>query len=173
MFTHSKIPVRIERLSENQIKNNAATFYLNFALLFTPSEKSNMRNENLRKRIDNIQNKAKMLLGRIDSSDFEDIKKTILENRKQISENMKIIEEQKSIIDELKEIKEDKFEEFTSELLADMNYDTIFELTKNKEIAFDKNHPYINNIKFIKDLIDYYIQTEEYEECANLQSLVY
>jgi len=131
-----------------------------------------MRNENLRKRIDNIQNKAKLLLSRIDSSDLEEIRKTIMENRKQISENMKFIEEQKSIIEELKELKEDKFEEFTTELLSDMNYETILDLTKNKEIAFDEKHPYINNIKFIKDLIDFYIETEEYEECAKLQSLV-
>jgi hypothetical protein len=132
-----------------------------------------MRNQNLKKRIENIQDKARLLLGRIDSSELEAIKKTILENRKQISENMKIIEEQKSIIEELNELKDNKFEEFTTELLSDMNYETILELTKNKEIAFDENHPYINNIKFIKDLINFYIETEEYEECAKLQSLVY
>jgi len=131
-----------------------------------------MRNENLKKRIDNIQNKAKLLLSKIDSTESEEIRKTILENKKHISENMKLIEEQKSIIDELNNLKNNTFEEFTTELLTDMNYETIFDLTKNKEIAFNEKHPYINNIKFIKDLIDYYIEIEEYEECAKLQSLV-
>lgn len=132
-----------------------------------------MRSENLRKRIDNIQNKAKLLLSKIDSSELTEIKKTILENRNQISENIKLIEEQTHIISELKEVKDDKFEKFTTELLGDMNYDTILDLTKNKEIAFDKVHPYFNNIKFIKELLDYFIETEEYEECASLQRLVY
>ena len=131
-----------------------------------------MRNEDLRKRITLIQEKAKSILNRIELSKEKVSDNNIDENEKVISENYKIIEEQKFIIEELSEIKKEKYEKFTSELLGEMNYDTIFDLTKDKEISFDKKHPYFNNIKFIKDLMQYYIEVEEYEECSYLHSLV-
>jgi hypothetical protein len=138
-----------------------------------------MKNGDLIKRIENIQNKAKSILVKIDilrkynNKKFISLKKVILESEKQISENFKLIEEQNSILNDLNEIKEKRFENFSVDLLKDMNYDTILELTQNKEIDFDENHPYYNNVKFIKDLMDYYISLEEYEECSNLQRLVY
>ena len=134
-----------------------------------------MKNVNIRKRIDLIQEKAKSLLQRMDLVKYNknnELEKIIIENKKTIAENISIIEEQSFIINEMQEVKNDKYNDFTSDLLSDMNYETILGLTKNKEIAFDNKHPFINNIKFIKDLMDYFIETEEYEECSYLQTLV-
>ena len=134
-----------------------------------------MNNENIKKRIDSIQAKAKSLLQRIDSkkiNENKDLEKVIFENKKIIAENIKTIEDQSFIISEIQEIKDDNFNEFTSELLSNMNYETILEITKNKEILFDNNHPFFNNIKFMKELMDYFIEIEEYEECSYLQTLV-
>lgn len=42
------------------------------------------------------------------------------------------------------------------------------ELTINKEIEFDSKHPYFNDPEFLNDLLEHYIDIEDYEMCAYL-----
>jgi hypothetical protein len=46
-----------------------------------------------------------------------------------------------------------------------------FKLTVDGEIPFNEFHPKFNDEKFIQKLIEYYIHTEEYEECGRIQKI--
>lgn len=45
------------------------------------------------------------------------------------------------------------------------------ELTINKSIEYNKLHPYFNDEGFAKELLDYFIEVEDYEMCASLSKL--
>ena len=50
---------------------------------------------------------------------------------------------------------------------GDVN-ESIFVLTVNGKLAFNRAHPQFNNEKFFNRLLDYHTQREEYEICAQL-----
>ncbi len=138
---------------------------------------------NLLKKIDSIKRKANMLLFKIDEAkknkakisknDFEKAYNQIKEDDDLISENYKTINEQLMLIDELSSLKENiELAQYSEELIAVMDFDTYFDLTVKAEIDFNEDHPYYRNIKFVKKLIDSYIEVEEYEKCAELIKLV-
>jgi len=142
-----------------------------------------MNKNSLLKKIDDIKKKANMLLYKIDKSnenkseiskdDFEKAYVQLKENEEIISENYKTISEQLQLIEELTHLKENiQLASYSEELIAIMDYDTYFDLTIENEIDFNEEHPYFKNIKFIKQLIDSYIKTEEYEKCAYLMKLM-
>jgi hypothetical protein len=138
---------------------------------------------NLLKKIDDIKRKANMLLFKIDEAkknkakisknDFEQAYKQIKEDDDLIEENYKTINEQLMLIDELTHLKKNiELAQYSDELVAIMDFETYFDLTISNEIDFNEDHPYYRDIKFIKKLIDSYIETEEYEKCAELIKLV-
>ena len=138
---------------------------------------------NLLKKINDIKKKANMLLFKIDEikknkaniskSDFEQAYNQLKEDENLIDENYKTINEQLMLIEELTHLKENiELAQYSDELIATMDFETYFDLTISNEISFDEEHPYYRNIKFIKKLIDSYIEVEEYEKCAELIKLV-
>jgi hypothetical protein len=134
-----------------------------------------MKNQELLHKIEKIKKQANLLLFKIDKArDQQQITgKTIPEVEKLIDENNKTIIEQLKIIDELVNLNKTlNNENFDDEKLSEMDYDSYFTLTINNEIPFNKNHPYFKDIRFIKDLMNHYISTEEYEKCIYLQSII-
>ena len=138
---------------------------------------------NLLKKIDSIKRKANMLLFKIDEAkknkakiskdDFEKAYHQIKEDDDLIAENYNTINEQLMLIEELTHLKENiELARYSDELIAVMDFDTYFDLTIESKIDFDEEHPYYRDIKFIKKLIDSYIEVEEYEKCAELIKLV-
>jgi len=138
---------------------------------------------NLFKKIDDIKRKANLLLFKIDEAkknkaqiskdDFEKAYNQIKEDDELIAENYKTINEQLMLIEELTHLKENiELAQYSDELIAVMDFDTYFDLTIKKEIDFNEDHPYYRDIKFIKKLIDNYVEVEEYEKCAELMKLV-
>lgn len=43
-----------------------------------------------------------------------------------------------------------------------------FELTANKTLDFDQEHPYYNDKEFLNELIAFFVKTEDYEMCSLL-----
>jgi len=138
---------------------------------------------NLLKKINDIKKKANMLLFKIDEvkrnkvdiskNDFEEAYNQLKEDDSLIDENYKTINEQLMLIEELTSLKENiELAQYSEELIATMDFETYFDLTFSNEISFDEEHPYYRDIKFIKKLIDSYIEVEEYEKCAELIKLV-
>ena len=138
---------------------------------------------NLFKKIDDIKRKANMLLFKIDEAkknkekiskdDFEKAYNQIKEDDDLIEENYKTINEQLMLIEELTHLKENiELAQYSDELIAVMDFDTYFDLTIENEIDFNEEHPYYRDIKFIKRLIDNYIEVEEYEKCAELMKFI-
>jgi len=134
-----------------------------------------MKSQDLLHKIKEIKKKANMLLYKIDKArKLENNPQTNPAVEKLIDENNQTIIEQLKIIDELVQINKLFSEELRNdnEYLSEMDYDSYLVLTQNGEINFDKNHPYFKDIRFIKDLMQYYIDTEQYEKCSYLQSII-
>lgn len=97
-------------------------------------------------------------------------------NKSLLEENKDAINLQKSIIEFMEKHKIEMDDTFhlltnTQELLQienSLSKDDYFELTINKTLDFDKNHPCINDQEFINDLLDYFTLTEEYEMCSQI-----
>jgi hypothetical protein len=65
----------------------------------------------------------------------------------------------------------DTKEELRKEYLAKFSREDYMELTANEMMPFDEHHPYFHDESFIDELLERFIQTENYEMCAHLQSL--
>ena len=104
-------------------------------------------------------------------------------NNQIIKENNEAIKLQKSIIEFLKSY-HDELSQFPETIEVENPQKTIalskkielkredyFELTVNKDIEYDNQHPYFKDESFTKDLICYFIEVEDYEMCAKLVSL--
>lgn len=104
-------------------------------------------------------------------------------NKQIIKENNEAIKLQKSIIEFLKSY-HDELSQFPETIKVENPQKTIalskkielkredyFELTVNKDIEYDDQHPYFKDESFAKDLISYFIEVEDYEMCAKLVSL--
>jgi len=46
-----------------------------------------------------------------------------------------------------------------------------FHLTANKGIAFDRQHPYYSDREFLNDLMQHFIDVEDYEMCSKLNTV--
>ena len=134
---------------------------------------------NLLKKIEDIKRKANLLLFKIDEAkknkkdisknDFNTAYNQIKEDDALISENYNTINEQLALLEELTNLKDNiELEQYSEELSAVMDFETYFDLTSGNEIDFNEDHPYFRDIRFIKKLIEKYIETEEYEKCAEL-----
>jgi len=107
-------------------------------------------------------------------------------NKRMITENNEALKIQKDIIHYLETYHSEiaKFPQITStnhdshqEILnsgitkIEISRDDYFQLTINKEIAFDLRHPYYEDKEFLYLLMDYFISTEDYEMCAYLSTI--
>jgi len=140
-------------------------------------------NSNILKKIEDIKRKANLILSKINEAkknkediskkDFKKAYKQLQEYDNIISENYKTINEQLMLIEELTNLKESiELAQYSEELTSTMDFDTYFDLTLKSEIEFNIHHPYYNNIRFIKKLIDTYIELEKYEKCSDLLKLL-
>ncbi len=131
-----------------------------------------MNKEKIIQKVNEIKKKANLLLLKINKA--RKINKTEIQSYdksidKLINENNKIIIEQIELIDELVRLNNELKD---NTLMTKIDFDTYFTLTINNEVDFDVNHPFYKDIRFIKALIDYYIEIEEYEKCIPLQKLI-
>lgn len=95
-------------------------------------------------------------------------------NNRLLDENKDAIKLQKNIIDFMEKHKvemDNTFYFITDSNEEDMlkeslTRDDYFELTANKTLDFDQEHPYFFDQDFINELIAYFSEIEDYEMCA-------
>ena len=57
----------------------------------------------------------------------------------------------------------------SKEKQSPLSKEDIFNLTISKELQFDEDHPYFNDEEFFDELMDYFMDVEDYEMCSFLQ----
>jgi len=107
------------------------------------------------------------------------------QNKKIIEENQDSLKIQLSIIQFLDKYKHElkgysDIENITYELqqseenlserkdVQELTREDYFHLTANKGIVYDEQHPYYSDIEFLNDLMQYFIDAEDYEMCSKL-----
>ena len=101
---------------------------------------------------------------------YEENKKLLKENNDSIKIQLqlsKFIETYKNELEEPEEKQGDTIES-PIETEAPLTKNDIFDLTINKELQFDENHPYFNDEEFFNELMDHFSSVEDYEMCSFL-----
>ena len=101
---------------------------------------------------------------------YQENKKLLTENNDSIKLQLQLTKFIDTYKNEFEETEEKQFNktEASKETEAPLTRDDIFELTVNKELQFDENHPYYEDEEFFNDLMEHFSSVEDYEMCGFL-----
>jgi len=153
--------------------------------------------ENLKKTIEALKHRIRYNLDLIQSNEkrirellkepvseerSEKLNKRFNINNKMIKENDEAIKLQRNIItylenyaDELTHFPEAIEVEKSKKSIqvntkVEINREDYFDLTVSKALDFNKNHPYFKDKSFARDLLNHFIEIEDYEMCARINN---
>lgn len=99
---------------------------------------------------------------------YQENKKLLKENNDAIKLQLQLSKFIDTYKNELEATEENQMEATQEEPEAPLSKEEVFELTANKEIPFDENHPYYNDEDFFNDLMEHFTSVEDYEMCSFL-----
>jgi hypothetical protein len=97
---------------------------------------------------------------------YQENKKLLKENNDSIKLQLQLSKFIETYKNELKETEDSQMVTNQQEEEAPLTKEEIFDLTINKEIQFDENHPYFNDEEFFNDLMEHFTSVEDYEMCS-------
>jgi len=97
---------------------------------------------------------------------YQENKKLLKENNDSIKLQLQLSKFIETYKNELEETEDSQMMTNQQEEEAPLTKEEIFNLTINKEIQFDENHPYFNDEEFFNDLMEYFTSVEDYEMCS-------
>jgi hypothetical protein len=99
---------------------------------------------------------------------YQENKKLLKENNDSIKLQLQIskfIDAYKNELEETAETQQETTQEVSEKPLSK---EEIFDLTVNKDIPFDENHPYYSDEDFFNELMEHFTAVEDYEMCSFL-----
>jgi len=101
---------------------------------------------------------------------YQENKKLLTENNDSIKLQLQLTKFIDTYKNEFEGIEEGQINkaEAPEEAAASLTREDIFELTVNKEIHFDENHPYYEDEAFFNALMEHFSNIEDYEMCGLL-----
>ena len=111
---------------------------------------------NLKKISDNSDKIGECII----NNDMKEANLLLKESQTLLDVNDDYLKQQSSIVKDMTNLKLEIFKKYPDKTL---------ELTIEKIIAFDDNHPFYEDIKFINKLINHYELIEDYEMCEKIK----
>lgn len=101
---------------------------------------------------------------------YQENKKLLAENNDSIKLQLQLTKFIDAYKNELEKTEDEQFNEAEApeEAEVPLSREEIFELTINKEMQFDENHPYYEDEEFFNDLMEHFSSIEDYEMCGFL-----